>query len=213
MRLIITVLICLLLTGCAKQEPEPSVQMVNPMQGKNSLHEINAAAGTDIQRPLAFELSNEKYFVINTDVPVADYRFSIGENNYTLRASSSAEDISGVYGDIGVLTHWYIDGVQYSLFCENEDNAQLRQIAAEQAPVFYPVVEEIGDGYMTVLPNEDTPERASADRITVSLQHLHPAKEPVVGDVVEISYNGVILESYPAQLGEVYGIRVMLPVG
>ena len=52
-----------------------------------------------------------------------------------------------------------------------------------------------------------------ADRITVPLQHLHPAKEPVVGDVVEISYNGVIMESYPAQLGEVYSIRVMLPVG
>jgi len=213
MRLIITVLICLLFTGCAKQEPEPSNQMINPMQEKASLDEINAAAGTDIQRPLAFELSNEKYFVINTDVPVADYRFSIGGNDYTFRAAKTTEDISGVYGDIGVLTHWYIDDVQYSLFCGNEDNAQLRQIAAEQAPVFYPVVEEIGDGYMTVLPNDDTPERASADRITVPLQHLHPAKEPVPGDVVEISYNGVILESYPAQLGEIYGIRVMLPVG
>ena len=213
MRLIITLLICLLVTGCAKQEPEPSVQMVNPMQEKNSLHEINVAAGTDIQRPLAFELSNEQYFVINTDIPVADYRFSIGGNDYTFRAAKTTEDISGVYGDIGILTHWYIDGVQYSLFSEKGDDYQLRQIVAEQAPVFYPVVEEIGDGFMTVLTNEDTPERASADRITVPLQHLHPAKEPVVGDVVEISYNGVILESYPAQLGEIYGIRVMLPVG
>ena len=208
---IILLITCLLLTGCA--QPEPSTQLVNPMEEKSSLEEINAAAGTDIQRPLAFELSNEQYFLINTDIPVADYRFSIGGNNYTFRASKSVEDISGVYGDVGSLTHWYIDEVQYSLFCENGDEFQLRQIAAEQAPVFYPVVEEIGDGVMTVLTNEDTPERASADRITVPLQHLHPAKEPVVGDVVEISYNGVIMESYPAQLGEVYGIRVMLPVG
>jgi len=208
---VIILFTCLLLTGCA--QPEPSTQLANPMQEKSSLEEINAAAGTAIQRPLAFELSNEQYFLINTESPVADYRFSIGGNNYTFRASKSVEDISGVYGDVGSLTHWFIDDVQYSLFCENSDDFQLRQIAAEQAPVFYPVVEEIGDGVMTVLTNEDTPERASADRITVPLQHLHPAKEPVVGDVVEISYNGMIMESYPAQLGEIYSIRVMLPVG
>ena len=212
MKLVYVILLCcFLLCGCA--QPEPSTQIVNPMEEKTSLEEINAAAGTDIQRPLAFELSNEQYFLIDTEIPVADYRFSIGENGYTLRASKSVEDISGVYGDIGSLTHWFIHDVQYSLFCENGDDAELRQIAAEQAPVFYPVVEEIGDGFMTVLTNDDTPERASSDRITVPLRHLHPAKEPVPGDVVEISYNGVILESYPAQLGEIYRIQVMLPVG
>ncbi len=192
---------------------EPTTYIPNPMQEKNSLEEINSFAGTDIQRPLAFELTNEKFFVINTDIPVADYRFSIDKNEYTFRASRSNEDISGVYGNISTLTRWYIDDVQYSLFSESDDDAELRQIAAEQAPVFYPVVEEIGDGFMTVLPNDETIERASADRITVPLQHLHSAKEPMLGDVVEISYNGVILESYPAQLGEVYSIRVMLPVG
>ncbi|MBR4019579.1 MAG: hypothetical protein IKK12_08525, partial [Clostridia bacterium] len=181
MRIVAAILLCcFLLCGCA--QPEPSAQLANPIQEKTTLEEINAAAGTDIQRPLTFELSNEQYFLINTDIPVADYRFSIGGNNYIFRASKSVEDISGVYGDIGSLTHWYIDEVQYSLFCENGDEFQLRQIAAEQAPVFYPVVEEIGDGVMTVLTNEDTPERASADRITVPIQYLHPAKEPVVGD-------------------------------
>ena len=207
----ILLLLSILLTGCA--QPEPSAQLANPMQEKTSLEEINAAAGTNIQRPLAFEISDEKYFVISTDIPVADYRFSIGENEYTFRASKTTEDISGVYGDTGSLTHWFIDDVQYSLFCENGDDAQLRAIAADQAAVFYPVVEEIGDGYMTVLPNEDTPERASADKITVPIQHMSSAKEPVVGDVVEICYNGIILESYPAQLGEIYRIQVMLPVG
>jgi len=209
---IVTVIIicCFLLCGCAQPEP---TQLVNPMQEKSSLEEINAAAGTDIQRPLGFELSDEKYFVINTEPIVADYRFCIGDNNYTFRASKSVEDISGVYGDTGSLTHWYIDGVQYSLFSEKQDDHQLRQIAADQAVVFYPVVEEIGDGYMTVAPNENTPERASSDKITVPIQHMAGSKEPAVGDVVEISYNGVILESYPAQLGEIYRIQVMLPVG
>ena len=211
MKIITIILICcFLLSGCTQPEP---TQLVNPMQEKSSLEEINAAAGADIQRPLSFELSDEKYFVINTEPIVADYRFSIGDNSYTFRASKSVEDISGVYGDTGSLTHWYIDGVQYSLFSEKQDDHQLRAIAADQAAVFYPVVEEIGDGYMTVLPNEDTPERASSDKITVPIQHMDSSKEPVVGDVVEISYNGVILESYPAQLGEIYRIQVMLPVG
>lgn len=162
----ISILICfvMLFTGCSKQ---PNVQLANPMQEKNSLDEINDAADTDIQKPQAFIVKDEKFFVINTADPVADYRFSIGENNYTLRASKSADDISGVYGDTGSITHWYKEGVQYSLFCEKEDDKELRQIAAEQSPVFYPVVEEIGDGYMTVIANEQTPERASSDKFTV----------------------------------------------
>ncbi len=34
-----------------------------------------------------------------------------------------------------------------------------------------------------------------------------------IGDLVEISYNGEILESYPAQLGEVYKITVIEQTG
>lgn len=33
--------------------------------------------------------------------------------------------------------------------------------------------------------------------------------EPEVGDIIEISYSGEILESYPAQITEVYGIKVV----
>ena len=29
------------------------------------------------------------------------------------------------------------------------------------------------------------------------------------GDIISIQYNGEILESYPAQLGEIYGIQLM----
>ena len=57
-------------------------------------------------------------------------------------------------------------------------------------------MEEISNGYMTVLPNEGTPERASSDRIIVKIQHTDPSKEPLPGDVVEITYNGEILETY-----------------
>ena len=207
----ISLILCLtcLLTGCAG---EPEMGMVNPMKEMASLDDINAAAGTNIQKPQAFRITDEEFFIINSDVPVADYRFSIGEAKYTFRAAKTYDDISGVYGEAERLTRWYKGDVQYSLYVQNGSDGEMRAIAAEQAPAFYPVVEEISNGYMTVLPHEDTPERASSDRIIVKIQHTDPLNEPLPGDVVEITYNGEILESYPAELGEIYSIRVMTPV-
>lgn len=212
MKTITVIALCtaMLLTGCAATGG--AVQIPNPMVEKSSIEEINSAAGTDIQRPLAFSISNEKYFVINTDVPVADYRFTIDGIEYVLRAANTMEDISGVYDDAPCLTHWYHGEIQYSLYSGDGDAATMRSIAADQSPVFYPVVDSVADDYMTVIPNEDTPERRSSDIITLPLQYVEGA-EPAPGDVVEIAYNGEIMESYPAQLGQVYRIQVMLPVG
>lgn len=154
----ISLMLCLacLLTGCAG---EPEMGVVNPMKEMASLDDINAAAGTEIQKPQAFRITNEEFFIINSDVPVADYRFSIGDAKYTFRAAKTYDDISGVYGDAERLTRWYKGDVQYSLYVQNGSDGEMRAIAAEQAPAFYPVVEEISNGYMTVLPNEGTPER------------------------------------------------------
>lgn len=66
----------------------------------------------------------------------------------------------------------------------------------------------VESGSMLVEPVEGSAELASADRISVTLEHMAPSPEPQAGDIVEITYNGEILESYPAQLGAVYGITV-----
>ena len=39
---------------------------------------------------------------------------------------------------------------------------------------------------------------------------LNPSQEPEVGDTLEIVYDGVIAESYPAQINTVYSISVVL---
>lgn len=75
--------------------------------------------------------------------------------------------------------------------------------------VFRATVLSVGDGFMVVEPAEGEEELRAADQITVALEHMDPSPEPQIGDTVEISYNGEILESYPAQLGEVYGITVV----
>ena len=67
---------------------------------------------------------------------------------------------------------------------------------------------EIRDGYYLVEPVEGSWELSSADRIEVPIKMLDPSLEPEVGDVIEIEYSGEILETYPARIADVYGIRV-----
>ena len=67
---------------------------------------------------------------------------------------------------------------------------------------------EFYDGYILVKP-EPSWAFNSADRIEVPLMNMDPALEPQVGDIIEVSYSGEILETYPARLKEVYSIRVV----
>ncbi len=71
---------------------------------------------------------------------------------------------------------------------------------------FQATVIEVRDDSILAEPAEDSLESDTADRFSI------PYKEKQVlqiGDTVEIAYNGDILESYPAQLGEVYKITLL----
>lgn len=72
--------------------------------------------------------------------------------------------------------------------------------------LFQATVIEAADDSLLVKPVDGSSELNSADEFFV------PNKEQLelqTGDLVEISYNGDILESYPAQLGEVYKITLI----
>ncbi len=84
------------------------------------------------------------------------------------------------------------------------------RISDESTPTsisFNATVLEIHDGYYLVEPVECGWELSSADRIEVPIKMLDPSLEPEVGDVIEIEYSGEILETYPARIADVYGIR------
>ena len=67
------------------------------------------------------------------------------------------------------------------------------------------VIEKNNDSII-VKPEDGSLELASADKFYIpNVENL----ELQIGDLVEISYNGEIMESYPAQLGEVYKITVI----
>ena len=80
---------------------------------------------------------------------------------------------------------------------------------AMKASVFRAKVVEIWDGSFLVEPEEDSWERSSADKIVVPIKNMPSSPEPQVGDILEIEHSGELLEIYPAQLTDVYEIRVV----
>ena len=78
----------------------------------------------------------------------------------------------------------------------------------EPGAVFQAKVLEVHDGYILTEPVEGSWELSSADRIQVPVINMAPYPEPQIGDIIEIKYDGELLETYPVQLNEVYSIRV-----
>ena len=82
-------------------------------------------------------------------------------------------------------------------------------IGEENNTIFEATILEIRDNYFLVEPVEGSQELNNADLITVPMKNIGTAPQPNVGDIIEIAYNGEIAESYPAQITEVYGIKVV----
>ncbi len=79
-----------------------------------------------------------------------------------------------------------------------------------QSPnILLATVLEAKDSVLLVEPMEGSWELRSTDQISVPIRNMAPSPEPQPGDLVEIEYDGSILETYPAQLGEIYQIRVV----
>lgn len=71
------------------------------------------------------------------------------------------------------------------------------QINEEQC--FYGKIVEVNDSYIIVEPNEGQEERKSADKISIGLGEYNDVIY-MVGTNVKITYDGTIMESYPAQV-------------
>ena len=74
---------------------------------------------------------------------------------------------------------------------------------------FRATVLEVHQGYLLVEPVEGSPERSSADQITLSLQEKTSWPTPQVGDTVDVFYNGEILETYPAHISKLYRVEII----
>ena len=70
-------------------------------------------------------------------------------------------------------------------------------------------ITEVENGSFLVAPVEGASELSSSDLFRVPITNMPLSPEPRVGDVIEITYDGSILESYPAQFGTIYSMRVV----
>lgn len=86
---------------------------------------------------------------------------------------------------------------------------QIEGFSNEANSVFQAEILEVHNGYYLVKPVEGSWELNSAERIEVSIRNAHPSPEPEIGDVIEIEYSGEILETYPARITDVYGIKII----
>lgn len=82
--------------------------------------------------------------------------------------------------------------------CQSEKTEPIAQIHESQAR-FMATVLEIGDTYALVQPLEGESELTSADQISFDTTHLKDINVQV-GSIVDITYAGQIMESYPAQI-------------
>ena len=72
---------------------------------------------------------------------------------------------------------------------------------------FSAAIVEADEHSLLVEPVEGSAELSSSDRISIPIEYMPKSPTPKVGDIISIQYNGEIMESYPAQLGEIYDIR------
>lgn len=116
------------------------MMLVNPMQKRESLADINAAVGCTISEPAGYVPENVSYYVFNISPLLGQYKFTVDGIGFTLRASATADDISGVWHggktlgsladengtdtlllDDAVWVRWFVGEMQYSLYAESTD--------------------------------------------------------------------------------------------
>lgn len=95
--------------------------------------------------------------------------------------------------------------------CRKSGGDEEPKAGGDETVTFQATILEIHDGYYLVEPIEGSAELSSANQITIPMINMNPSPEPEVGDVIEIEYDGSIAESYPAQIANVYSIRVVKP--
>ena len=96
-----------------------------------------------------------------------------------------------------------------SLACSHSNNEVQSTRQEIQETAFEAVILEISDTYLLVEPIEGSSELNSADQITVPMTNMNVSSELEVGDIIEIKYNSEIAESYPAQITEIYSIKMV----
>lgn len=81
----------------------------------------------------------------------------------------------------------------------NSINEDYKKVEKEQHE-FVATIIEADDSYIVVEPEDGTNERKSSDKIKMNINRQTNGTNYEIGNKVKITYNGAIMESYPAQI-------------
>lgn len=90
--------------------------------------------------------------------------------------------------------------ITYILLTNNIDNNTNIDDGTDSKYTFKATVLQVTGSTLLVEPKEEEEVRKSSDKISVNMYGINNVPELGEGDIVLISYNGLIMESYPAQL-------------
>lgn len=97
---------------------------------------------------------------------------------------------------------------------EQDEMAEMQSVGTPAIPddavTMQGKIVEIDNGRLIIEPVEGSAELKSSDSFSVPIEHMDASPEPQVGYTVEIFYDGSIEETYPAMLGTVYYVRVVV---
>ena len=154
-------------------------------------NEIKQDGGSSIPYKFIVENIDGKFIVTDFVIPRDGSYYA--DDMKSIFPSSVRDDMEDIHTD-GTIEELNIDiqeQVEEYFNMNNEQN--------EEGHFFYGKVVESTAGYIIVEPNENEEERKSADKISISLGENNDALY-TVGTNVKITYDGTILESYPAQV-------------
>lgn len=106
--------------------------------------------------------------------------------------------------DVDMTVSVKVEGVEVRIADSADENESIPDKVTFEAKIL-----EISEKSFLVEPVEGSWELNSSDQFTVPIEKMDSALEPQIGDIIEIVYNGEIMESYPARLGKVYSIKVV----
>lgn len=136
------------------------------------------------------DFSSESDRIISTSKNYSDEDYSImkstGSDNVEIALVSKKDDVD-----------------EYSInICSYPKSLQI-----EELPSFYGKIEQINGNSILVEPLEGEEERQSSDKYSTNIEKTEGYK---LGDIVKVTYTGLIRESYPAQIDmvDIYIINI-----
>lgn len=153
--------------------------------------EIKQDRGSSIPYKFIVENIDGKFTVTDLIIPRDGSYYA--DDMKSIFPNSVREDMERIYTD------GTIEELNSDIQSQVEEYFNMNNEQSEEGYFFYGKVVESTASYIIVEPNENEEERKSADKISIGLGENNDALY-TIGTNVKITYDGTILESYPAQV-------------